>query len=104
MENEHDNDKWATRADAFKKAEKINRDEPIVPSKWRLVQYALSRPQAAFSAVRTAFSLGSQQESAGKKGEDTADAPLYPGPGNGAKSTGLLKRLRFWRREKACVV
>jgi hypothetical protein len=55
-----DDAEWVTRADAFKKAEKINRDGLVNPSKWRLIQYALSRPAAAFLALQRAVSRDSQ--------------------------------------------
>jgi hypothetical protein len=94
------NVEWAMRADAFKKAAKINRDELVIPSKWRLVQYALRRPQAAFSAVRRGFSGRPQQDSSGKRGKEKDH--LSKGRRD-TKFTALLKSLQFWKKEKAGV-
>jgi hypothetical protein len=94
-----DSTEWVTRADAFKRAEKINRDELMAPSKWRLIQYVLSRPAAAFLAVRRAISRDSQQDSAGKKDKEAPDLT----ESKRTKLTRLLKYLQFWKKDKAGV-
>ena len=38
------NEEWINRAHKLNRTQKVNRDEVVLPSKWRLVQYALSRP------------------------------------------------------------
>ncbi|CZR60205.1 uncharacterized protein PAC_10101 [Phialocephala subalpina] len=63
------NEEWVDRAHKFNKTQKVNRDELVLLSKWRLVQYALSRPQVAFSVVQRAI-LSLQQDPAGKRGEE----------------------------------
>jgi hypothetical protein len=89
---ENDKNEWPERAERFRKAEAMYRDEHVVPSKWRLVQYAFSRPKAAFLTVGMAFLRGSKEEPA---------APQPPGTGKNAKSNGFLGRWRSRRTKKA---
>ena len=73
----------------------MSRDEHVVPSKWRLVQYAIIRPKAAFLAVWTAFRQRSKQKAAEKE-EGVAFAP--PEGKETTTLTGIFKR--WWSRSK----
>jgi hypothetical protein len=95
---ENDKNEWPERAERFRKAEAMNRDEHVVPSKWRLVQYAFSRPKAAFLAVWMALSRGSQEKIMEKK---RGGAPQSRGTGKNTESNGFLGRWRSRRTKKA---
>jgi hypothetical protein len=89
---------WPRRAERFKKAQMMYKDGHVVPSKWRLVQYAFSRPKAVLLAVWTAFSGGSREGPTEKK---QGDHPQLPGTEKNAEPNGFLKRWRSRRTKKA---
>ena len=95
---ENDKNEWPERAERFRKAEAMYKDEHVVPSKWRLVQYAFSRPKAAFLAMGMASSRGSRQEPTEKK---EADVPQPPETGKDAALNWLLTLGRSPRTKEA---